>query len=385
MSNDKLLKAVLGNEVFEGLTKALEKLNTKSVVDIQELHAAMKTVPKAVMAFLVRELKPMELHEAKEIRLPYHPNAIMLINKHDADVYAGHISQDGKIVHEFELVSIPQLAAHLVSNYELYDKMGDMNEETTPMNEESSSSSIIRRLAEAPREFQGESTRSLVAGEGQEPKHEAPIKEGLEVNPKMSLLERQVKSLEEKIDQIMVLLSRQKSSDAVQKSESRAVLAKISKILSAKSLAKAGLMPTMPKPPGAGTKVGGNAGITQGGLHSPKSAATDLPGHNIHTGVENPYLKAPKPAPGTPKQPKQPKQPKTAGASSSFTAAKSEGTSKCKDCGDVLVKSGEYVGCSCFSALSKPTLKKSESTVTYQFGSDWDEDSRFALWKTLRK
>lgn len=362
MSQDKLLKAVLGEEAYEGLTKALEKLNTRSVVDIQELHAAMKTVPKAVMAFLIRELKPMEIHEAKEIKLPYHENALLLVNKDDADVYHGQITQDGKLVHDFDLASIPQLAAHLVSNYELYDQItdvGDIKEETTPIMEESSSSSIARRLGEAPAPQQD--TASL--------KHD--------------LIAEKIKTLEAKIDQIMMLMAQQKPEEDIKKSEKRAVLAKISKILSSKALTKAGLMPKMPKPPGPGVKVGGNQGITQAGFHSPKSAATDMPGHNIHTGVENPYLKAPKPDVSAPKQAKQPKQPKTPGVKS--FAAKSESNISCKDCGGVLMKSGEYVGCSCFKSMSKPTLKKTESATTFTFDSDWDEETRFALWKTLRK
>jgi len=51
----------------------------------------MAVVPKSVVAFLLKELSPMEKEGAKEIDLPFGDNAMMQINKKDNDVYSGAI------------------------------------------------------------------------------------------------------------------------------------------------------------------------------------------------------------------------------------------------------------------------------------------------------
>ena len=136
-------------------------------------------------------------------------------------------------------------------------------------------------------------------------------------------------------------------------------------------------MPTMPKPPKAGSNAG-MQGITHGGIHGPKTAATDLNPHKIQTAPKNPNLKAPKAQGMQPSQPKQPKQPKAQ------SALKTENCT-CTDCGEVLIKNSEYIGCACFKAMTTPLLKKTEEGVIIRFDESWDFDSRWAFFKTLRK
>jgi len=346
----KIVQSIIGVQVYEALNKAIVKLGTKSVVDITELHDSLKIVPKSIIAFLMKELTSMKKDEAKEVKLPWEENAIMLINKKDDDVYAGHIARDGKIQHEFKLCSIPQLAAHLMSFSEIYNEDGQGKESAKP--EESKSINEIKGLKD------------------------------------------HLKSLDERINTLMMMVAghvaanniEKVSKEEIEKSDKAidknvvepSIKKKFLKSLKAYSLSKAGLAPTMPSPPKAGTKVGGMQGITKEGLHGPKTESTDTSTHQFRQLKQNPYLKAPKEHLS---QPKQPKQPKTLAASEKIlTFKKSELSNICADCGEVAS------GCACFRALSKPEIKKTEKdNITFKFGSDWDADAVLALYKSITR
>jgi hypothetical protein len=340
MKRQDLLKTIMGEKVLESLNKALVKLNTKSVVDLEELHSAIKTAPKAIMAFLMRELKDMEKDHTKEIKIPWAENSMMTITKLDSDVYKGIIVKDSKIIHEFDLTAIPQLAAHIMSVFEIYDEDDHQEEESSEESSEDSKQDIREHL----------------------------------------------KALDGKINALMMLIASQSPMHTVQKSDNpEKDWKKVSAGIKKSSLKKAGLMPKMPSPPRPGTKVGGSQGITKQGIHSDKTHATDMPGHEIHTQVKNPWNAAFNAASRDSSQPKQPKQPKQPAAIATksekqFTFKKSELESKCLDCNQPIG------GCSCFKALSKPQIKKSENDkVTLKFGSDWDQDALRALFHSIKR
>lgn len=337
---EALIKSVLGDSLYESLTKAIVKKDTKSVVDIGEMASALKIVPKSVVAFLMKEAKPMADNEAKKVKLPFAENAEILLNKMSEDVYKGHIEEDGKVVHEFDLCSIPQLSAHLLSHFELYDEP-------------------VR---------------------GEESKEETPKEESKKESSDMS---DRVKALEDKIDQLFMLAVQQKSqpqviiqtkeASAVEKNEPVSPIAKV--------LKKAGMMPKMATPPRAGTKVGGMQGITKEGLHGDKTEHSDL-NTKPRTMIQNKDMKISDHAKTMFKQPKQPKL----GASTQksekqqvLTVKKNEIVNKCSNCEQ------DALSCACFKALSKPDIKKSESTITLKFNNDWSKEAVYALYKSVSR
>lgn len=292
--HEKVLKSIMGEELYESLRKSLVKLGTKSVVDLSELHSAVKTVPKSIIAFLMGKLKDLEKDETKEIDLPWEENSKMTVTKRDADVYQGKIVRDSKVVHEFQLTAIPQLAAHLMSTFELYDDMGSNNDD----------------------------------------------------------LSEKLKSLEEKINSLMMLVVAQ---GGLSKSEGKKINS-LEFLRHVKSLKKGGLAPKMPSPPEPGTKVGGNQGITQAGFHGDKTEHSDVQTKPI-TQLKNPYLK--------PAQPHDMMKPEK-----TITVKKSDLYNLCEDCNQTAAY------CSCYRAFSMPEIKKSEETkVTLKFGGDWDEEA----------
>lgn len=305
MNRSSILKKIIGPERVEILEKALVKLNTKSVVDLEELHSAIKTVPKSLMAFLVKNTKDMEIGGAKEIELPFAENSRLLLNKLDNDVYNGHIVKDSKIIQEFSLTAIPQLAAHIMSAFELYDH-----------------------------------------------DEEAEIAENMD-----SGVEERIKKLEQKINALIMMVAGV-TPEEIQKSEKKLFMSK---------LKKAGSMPKMPSPPGAGTKVGGSNGITKAGIRGNKTAASDTSTRQSH--MKNPDLKAPKMD--------KPKEPTL---KSEITFKKSQFKAACTDCGQ------QAGNCACFQALSKPILKKNtKEHITLAFGSDWDHNAVMALYKSIAR
>lgn len=336
MQNEKLIKSILGLQVYEALNKSIVKLGTKSVVDITELHDALKIAPKSVVAWLMKNLAAMAKDEAKEFPLPWDENAHMLVNKMDGDVYKGHISKKGHIVHEFDLCSIPQLAAHLLSFFELYDEV--------PENEE------------APAELA------------------APLQESQDIEK----IKTQLQALESKLN-ALIMLAAGPTQEPVKKSQKE----KIAKAIGA--LKKAGLAPGMPKPPRPGVHAGSQQGISQSGFHGPKTAESDLSADRAQSKEKlNPNLKTGATmaaANGLPQPAKQPKQNKM-----SMTLKSESADSKCLDCGEPDFVGGKFAKCACFKAMSTPEIKKSEKgTVTLYFDNDWDDDSRIALWHSLKK
>lgn len=333
-----LLKKIMGEELLESLNKALVKLNTKSVVDLEELHSAIKTAPKAIIAFLLRELKDMNNAETREVTLPWADNSMMTISKMDNDVYRGDIIRDSKIIHKFDLTAIPQLAAHLMSVFELYDEAA----------EESSSKS------------------------DQQPEQKEESSD--------SDLWEHLRMLDGKVNALMMMVASQSAMSKSEPKESKK-FEKFCKSLA--NLKKAGLMPKMPSPPSPGAKVGGSQGITKEGMHGVKTSATDSHVQQ-YTQLKNPDLKVPKHNADKASQPKQPKVfSNTNSAQKSekeIIFKKSELEGNCVDCGQKVSH------CACFRALSKPEVKKSENgLVTLKFKGDWDSEAISALWQSLKK
>lgn len=334
MKHERLLKSIMGADVYEALTKALYKPETQSVIDLTELHDSLKTVPKAIMAFLLSHLKEMKKDETKEISIPWSDNCKMIITKQTNDVYKGKVIKDSKEIHNFDLTPIPQLGVHLMSVTEEYSDPSEESSKEESTQDESSKHDQIE-------------------------------------NGRHDILQAQMKVLESKIDQIMLHIANKKD-EKIAKTELKKKIRSFNEVLM--HLKKTGLAPKMPSPPSPGKNVGGMAGMTRAGIHGAKTAATDTNKHPV-TAVKNPDLKAPK----LPAQPKQPKMP-TLKSEKTLVFNKSEMNGSCQDCGLNLTK------CKCFAALSKPEIKKSEGNkVKVTLKSDWDVDSISALYRTIKR
>lgn len=119
---DTFLKKTLGNDFLQSLEKfELWKPNSKAVLDHEEIRTALQIVPRAVMAFLVRELLPIQVGENKDVEIPFDREVIMHVTKHERDVYSGQIDQDNKMLVEFKFRSLPGIGLVIMSALELYN------------------------------------------------------------------------------------------------------------------------------------------------------------------------------------------------------------------------------------------------------------------------
>jgi hypothetical protein len=342
IKSEDLVKSIVGEEGYETLEKAISKMNTRSMIDITELHSSLKIVPKAIMSFLLLHMKSMKAGDNKTLDLPWAENCHILINKRDQDVYSGRIDKNGRIEHEFDQVSIPQLATHILSYFEMYD---DSNEDSSDYEKLDKKINTLLTLLTAI------VIGKKITADGEESrKEESSIQE----------------SAIEKAEQAQ---KKSKKSDFIS---------------SLKKATTTGAIKTnskMPNPPKAGAKVGGNNGITKQGIHAPKTASSDMPGHPAKTGVANPDLKVSAQGKSMFKLPKMPKlmasedEPKHI---PQITLTKGEYNSKCMDCGSKLSQ------CQCFNGFSKPTVIDKKDKVELKFKDDWNSEAVLSLVRSIK-
>ncbi len=379
IKSEDLVKSLIGEEGYETLNKAISKMNTRSIVDISELHASIKIVPKVIMSFLLLYAKKMKPGSTKTLDLPWADNCHLLLNKRDQDVYSGYIDKDGKIEHEFDQVSIPQLAAHILSYFEMYDESSESDEreessiDTGSNDKYQLSGKIVALLTLLTANVMGEKIVNKEKPKLEESKPEASRKEETSVH----------------IEVNSPPVDMEKVEPAQKKSMKKNDLAKsLKKAMGNKQLEKAVTPSTstavkMPAPPKPGTKVGGNNGITKEGMHNDKTASTDMPGHDIKTHVANPDLKISNQAKSMFKLPKLPKlmasEPEEAPKHiPKITLSKGEYNSQCVDCGSRLSQ------CQCFNGLSKPVVVTRKDNVELKFKSDWDAESVLSLVRSIK-
>lgn len=125
------------NTLGEGFMEALEKVElwkpgTRTTIDHEEIKTALQIVPRIVISLLIRELSPMQLGENKAVPLFFGSGALMRVTKHERDVYSGEIEQDGKIIVDFKMRSMPGVGLVIMSAFELYDMDNELNSEIEP-------------------------------------------------------------------------------------------------------------------------------------------------------------------------------------------------------------------------------------------------------------
>lgn len=346
-----LLKSILGDRCAQ-LLKSITREQTASVIDITELNDSFQIAPKSVLAWLMVNVSPMNVGESRELAAPWDKDAIIIVNKKASDVYSGYFAKNGKKEHSFELCSIPQLAAHILSFFELYDE------------------ALLDHKMESKEDdrLQPEPEQAAVIVE--EKKQEDSIAD------KIQLLCNQVENLNARINAFIMLSTLQ---NHLQKSASTSNKTKnLHKIL--KYYNK---LQKTPRPPAPGKNVGSNVhGVTHAGVHGNKTAYSDFNPRGGQTQTSlSPYLKSGQSLSrqfGLPSQPTQPKQSKN--------TFKSEGNSvrvTCRDCFGVITVDKEVDLCHCFTVLSAPKALKKSDKWTFVFGRDWTDEDKKAFLDTL--
>jgi hypothetical protein len=136
---------LLGEDFMASLEKAeLYKPETGSTVSHEELADALKVVPRAVMAWLTRNLADMKVGENRQLDVPFKraENCAISLSKVSTDVYHGEVMRSGKILYRFKYRTIPGIGLILLTTFELYD-LDQLEKDQLEREKESYLSSMI--------------------------------------------------------------------------------------------------------------------------------------------------------------------------------------------------------------------------------------------------
>ena len=117
-------KKILGEDIFDQIKKsdvgAIYKPESGTAVAMQELQMALQIVPRAVLSYLMSNLKHLEKGHSLQLKLPF-ADATLEVTKIGADTYNGTIHSKGKIQSEFNYRTIPAIGVIIMTTFELYD------------------------------------------------------------------------------------------------------------------------------------------------------------------------------------------------------------------------------------------------------------------------
>lgn len=120
---DKLLSAIMGEKGLESLKKSIYRKPTQSVADPLELYLPLMVVPRAILSWLVQNIRPLKIGEYKDFSFPGQDGVRIQIEKQASDVYRGKVVQSGKVLHDFDKQSLPSVGGHLMTIFEQYDDL----------------------------------------------------------------------------------------------------------------------------------------------------------------------------------------------------------------------------------------------------------------------
>ena len=124
-SEFNLLSDLLGEAGATKLEKAIFKEKNKSVVDPSEQLLGLITVPRAILSWLVQNIKPLKIGEHKEMKFPGQEDTIINVQKQDIDTYRAEFVRHGAVIHRFDSQSLPAVGSHLMTTFEHYDHLNE--------------------------------------------------------------------------------------------------------------------------------------------------------------------------------------------------------------------------------------------------------------------
>lgn len=126
MSNfKKVMTDIVGEAGYQTLTKAVFKMGTQTVVDPLEFGVSLVVAPRAILSWLVQNVRPMKQGELKNLKFPGRDDVTIEMYKQATDMYRAEFIQGGKVIHKFENTSLPIISSHLMTALELYDHLDD--------------------------------------------------------------------------------------------------------------------------------------------------------------------------------------------------------------------------------------------------------------------
>lgn len=126
----KFFTDILGKDGFDTLEKNIVKRSTGNGIDPTEYAMYQMIAPRALMSWLVQNIKPLKQNEPQTFKFPGHEDIKIEVERQGNDQYRGQFTgRDGKAIHKFDGQTLPVLAGHFMSTLELYDHYKDAKDE----------------------------------------------------------------------------------------------------------------------------------------------------------------------------------------------------------------------------------------------------------------
>ena len=116
------LDGCLGAGSCELLSKAIHREGFTVNFDQVEQYLAMLAVPHTILAWVNSVCRQLADGGNREFDIPGHGSKLLL-NKIANDIYSGQIVEDGKVLHRFSNLTIPQLAGNIMTALEMYEDL----------------------------------------------------------------------------------------------------------------------------------------------------------------------------------------------------------------------------------------------------------------------
>ena len=120
MTWEKTLKSMVGDTGYETLQKAIYKKDSDATLGPLDIYLPLLVVPRAILSWLVQNIKPMAQNENTKLEFPGIPGVMIDITKTGRDSYRATFIEKGKVVHEFEKQTLPNIGGQLLTFGELY-------------------------------------------------------------------------------------------------------------------------------------------------------------------------------------------------------------------------------------------------------------------------
>lgn len=137
---EKSLKSMVGSKGYETLRKAIYRKDSDSEIGPLDIYLPLLVVPRAIISWLYQNIKDISPGEERQLVFPGMDDITIKIQKTGRDSYRADFVKDGKVIHQFDKQTLPNVGGHLMTIGEMYNFKD--NEDHSELEEASESPDI---------------------------------------------------------------------------------------------------------------------------------------------------------------------------------------------------------------------------------------------------
>lgn len=119
---EKSLLDMVGVSGVNSLRKAMYRKDSDSEIGPLDMYLPLLVVPRTILSWLVQNIKPIEIGESETLQFPGMPDIDIKFEKTGRDAYRAEFVKDGKIIHQFEKQTLPNVGGQLMTLGEHYEE-----------------------------------------------------------------------------------------------------------------------------------------------------------------------------------------------------------------------------------------------------------------------